>query len=72
MKDVKVKTDADGYFKDLSVLLSAVGKHLDVLNKMELDGIQRFALAGVNLALSKQMITINKSLIEWGFIEETK
>lgn len=72
MSDVKVKTDVDGYFKDLSVLLDAVGKHLDVLNEMELTGIQKFALAGFNLALAKQMITINKSLIKWGFIEEVK
>ena len=50
MKDVKIKTDVNGYFQDLSVLLNAVGKHLDVLSEMELDGLQKFALAGFNLA----------------------
>ncbi len=70
MKGIKVKTDADGYFMDLSSLLVAVGKHLEVLNEIELNGVQKFALAGFNLALAKQMITINKSLIKWGFIEE--
>lgn len=71
-KQVKVKTDVAGYMNDLILILTALGKHLEVIDNMELSALDRFTISGLALAVGGQQQKIMKKMEEWGIFELPK
>ena len=65
---VNVKSDAQGYMHDISLLLGALGKHLERINDIELSGVDRFTLAGLAMAVGTQQQILFDKLQDWGLL----
>lgn len=69
---VKVKKDSVGYMNDLSLILGALGKHMEVINNIELNDMDKFTLAGLTLAIGTQLQILSDKFVEWGLMKSIK
>lgn len=69
---VKVKKDSVGYMNDLSLILGALGKHMEIINDIELSDMDKFTLAGLTLAIANQLGKLNDKFVEWGIMKPLK
>lgn len=67
--EVKVKNDAEGYMHDLSLILIALGKHLSVIDEIELAEMDKFTIAGLVMATGTQLCGLNDKLEDWGILK---
>lgn len=62
------KNNAKAYMHDLSLILAALGKQLGHIDDIEIDGMDKFTLAGLTLGISAQMQKLIDKMTKWGLM----
>lgn len=68
--EIKVETDAEKYMNNISLLLAGLGKHLEIIDEIDLKPLDKFTLTGLVMSISTQMSILLEKFKEWGMIEK--